>query len=94
MGYTKKNKTIITDDWMDAISAAAESGALPGTVLRTETGPGRPKTFADDELASVSFRIRKSRLLSIDKVIAQMGESRSDFLREAVDEKLDRLATA
>jgi len=91
MGYKKKDKTVIEDGWMDAVSAAAEAGKLLGTVIKTEIGPGRPRIFNDDELESVSFRIRKSRLHSIDNVVSQIGESRSDFLREAVDEKLDRL---
>jgi len=92
MGYTKKDKTVITDDWMEGIAIAAETGKLPGIVLKTETGPGRPKTFINDELTSISFRIRKTQLHSIDNLATQIGESRSDFLREAIDEKLDRVA--
>jgi hypothetical protein len=92
MDYVKKDKTVVTDEWMDSIAKAAEAGSLPGTVIKTETGPSRLKTFENDELESITFRIRKSRLSMIDNVATQTGRSRSDFLREAVDEKLERIS--
>ncbi len=88
MDYTKKDKTVVTEEWMDTIAAAAEAGKLPGTLLKTETGPGRPKIFEDDELENITFRIRKSRLSLLDDATSKAGVSRSDFIREAVDEKL------
>ena len=91
MGYNKKDGTVVTDEWMDAIAHAAEVGKLPGKVEKTETNAGRPRIFEDDELETITFKIRKSRLPLIDAVIGKTRQSRSDFLREAVDEKLERL---
>jgi len=92
MGYTKKDGSVVTDEWMDAIADGAEADSLPGKAVKTETNAGRPRIFEDDELEAVTFKIRKSRLPMIDSATEKAGGSRSDFLREAVDEKLERLA--
>jgi predicted DNA binding CopG/RHH family protein len=88
MGYVKKDKSIVTDKWMDAVANAAEADKLRGVVTKTENGPGRPKTFENDELESITFRIRKSRLPMIDNAAAKRGESRSEFLRDLIDQAL------
>jgi hypothetical protein len=73
---------------IDRKAAAYESGEWPeGETVRI----GRPPTYDDDELENITFRIRKSRLLIVDRAAKTAGESRSDFLRNAVDEKLRRL---
>ena len=92
MGYIKKDGAVVTEEWMDSIVSAVEAGNLPGKILRTETNVGRPRIFEDDELETITFKIRKSRLPLIDAVTGKTRESRSDFLREAVDEKLERLS--
>jgi len=88
MGYKKKDGSIISDEWMDATAAAAERGVLPGVVVATQAGAGRPKLYKDDELTTISFRLPQSRVRAIDSAIKQQGESRSQFLREAVDKAL------
>ena len=88
MAYTKKDGTVVTDEWMDAIAEAAEKDEMPGVVLTAETHVGRPKLYADDDMETVSFRLPKSRLSAIERAVKQKGESRSDFLRNAVDRAL------
>jgi len=48
---------------------------------------GRPPLY-DDELESVTFRLPKSRIRAIEELITQKGETRSEFLRKAVDKAL------
>jgi hypothetical protein len=88
MGYEKKDGTAITDDWMDAIAKAAENDQLPGIVLSTKTHAGRPRMYEDDELRTVSFRLPLSRISAIERAAERKGESRSEFLRDAVDKAL------
>jgi hypothetical protein len=73
---------------MDAVADAAEADELRGIVVKTENGPGRPRTFENDELESITFRIRKSRLPMIDSAAEKRGESRSAFLRDIIDQAL------
>jgi hypothetical protein len=88
MGYTKKDGTVVSDEWMDAIADGAESDNLLGDVIETHIGAGRPRLYDDDDLETVSFRLPKSRIHAIESAIKCKGESRSDFLREAVDKAL------
>jgi hypothetical protein len=88
MEYTKKDGSVISDEWMDAIANAAETDTLRGSVIATQTGSGRPRLYEDDELETISFRLPKSRILAIDTTIKSKGESRSEFLRNAVDKAL------
>jgi hypothetical protein len=88
MGYKKKDGTVITDEWMDALAEAAEKDRLPGAVLSTETHAGRPRMYGDDELKTISFRLPLSRISAIERAAKHKGKSRSDFLRDAVDKAL------
>jgi len=88
MAYTKKDGTLVSDEWMDKIASAAESDELPGVVLSTKTHAGRPKLYEDNELKTISFRLPVSQLVAIESAVKRSGESRSDFLREAVDKAL------
>ncbi|MDR1421805.1 MAG: ribbon-helix-helix domain-containing protein [Coriobacteriales bacterium] len=72
---------------MDSVIEGAESDHLVGTVIATQTGPGRPRLY-DDDLETISFKLPKSRIREIDLVIKQKGESRSEFLRDAVERAL------
>lgn len=76
---------------LDVSAQAYDEGKWPtGKVVRV----GRPSTYDKDELLNLTFRIRKSRIPLIDEATASLGESRSEFLRKAIDEKLDRVASA
>jgi hypothetical protein len=80
----------ITAEEIEQRSATYESGEWPeGETARI----GRPPLYDNDELENITFRIRKSQLLMIDRAVADAGESRSDFLREAASEKLSRLTS-
>lgn len=84
-GYKKKDGSIVSEEWMDAISNAAEDEELLGIPVTTQTHAGRPRLFKDDELVTISVRLPKSRLAAIEKIAKGTGESRSDFIRDAVD---------
>ena len=74
----------ITSDELEKSAAAYESGEWPeGKTTRI----GRPPLY-DDELESVTFRLSKSRIRAIEELMVQRGETRSEFLREAVDKAL------
>jgi uncharacterized protein (DUF1778 family) len=49
--------------------------------------PGRPRLY-DEELRTISLRLPKSRLDAIDADAKARGESRSQFLRRAIDHEL------
>jgi hypothetical protein len=88
MAYKKKNGSIVTDEWMDTVADAAEKGELPGSVTHTEVHLGRPRMYGDEELKTISFRLPASRIPAIEAAARQKGESRSDFIRDAVDKAL------
>jgi hypothetical protein len=88
MDYKKKDGTVVTKDWMDALSDAADADELPGTVVATMLGAGRPRLYEDDELETVTFRLPKSRIRAISAMIEKNGETRSQFLRKAVEKAL------
>jgi len=53
---------------------------------------GRPPLYDGDELGNVTFRIRKSRLKALERASKQVGKSRSEFLRDAVEEALSKVS--
>lgn len=88
MDYTKKDGTVISEKWMDAIAEGAETDELPGVAVATQSHVGRPRLFSDDELVSVSLRIPKSRMEAIRRAARSAGETQSDFIRAAIDRAL------
>ena len=75
----------VTADELEKSAKAYESGEWPeGRTTRI----GRPPFYDDDELESITFRLRRSRVRAIEEIAAHKGESRSEFLREAVDQAL------
>lgn len=86
--YTKKDGSVVSEDWMDRIAEAAESDELPGVVVTTQTHAGRPRLYEDDELVTISVRLPKSRLAAVEQRAKRAGETRSDFIRSAVDHAL------
>ncbi|MCI1222994.1 MAG: ribbon-helix-helix domain-containing protein [Bifidobacterium subtile] len=75
----------VTDQQLDRMAAEYEDGDWNGTV--GQITPGRPRIY-DEELETVSFRLPKSRLKTIDADAKAKGESRSQFLRHAIDQAL------
>ena len=75
----------ITDEQLDSLAADYESGTWKGRL-----GPvvqGRPRLY-EEEMRTISFRIPASRLRAIDAYAERSGKSRSEFLRQAIDDAL------
>ena len=74
----------VTSEELEKSADAYERGEWPeGKTTRI----GRPPLY-DDEYESVTFRLSKSRIRAIEGLMVQRGETRSEFLREAVDKAL------
>jgi len=75
----------ISGEELEKSAQAYESGDWPeGKTIRV----GRPSIYNDDQLESVTFRLPRSRIRAIDEILVQKGETRSEFLREAVDKAI------
>jgi len=75
----------VTDEQLDSLAADYESGTWKGRL-----GPvvqGRPRLY-EEEMRTISFRIPASRLRAIDAYAERSGKSRSEFLRQAIDDAL------
>ena len=75
----------VTDQQLEAMAEEYENGTWKGRV--GPVAPGRPTVF-NEELETISFRIPKSRVQEIDNRAKACGESRSQFLRRAIDQAL------
>jgi hypothetical protein len=74
----------VTADELNAWAGEFESGTWPDgkTVVL-----GRPR-LADEEIKTVTFKMPQGKLVALDRLAAQCGESRSDYLRGMVDRAL------
>jgi hypothetical protein len=85
-GFTAENGQVITDEMFDKMAERHLNGdwskAIIGKVIM-----GRP-SIADEEVRSVVFRLPVSKIAAIDACAAEKGETRSQFLRNAVDAAL------
>jgi len=75
----------VTDEQLESLAADYESGDWKGRL-----GPvvqGRPRLY-EEEMRTVSFRIPASRLQAIDAHAERNGKSRSEFLRQVIDDAL------
>ncbi|WP_055426728.1 ribbon-helix-helix protein, CopG family [Bifidobacterium aesculapii] len=75
----------VTDEQLNHMAAEYESGDWEGGV--GSVVPGRPRIY-DEEMETISFRLPKSRVNAIDAKAKRNGETRSQFLRQAVDDAL------
>ena len=82
MEYVTKNGTVLTDKVLDDMAQEYEKGTWHGSVTM-----GRPKLY-NEELETISFRLPKSRIAAIDEAAKRRGESKSAFLRAAVEQHL------
>ncbi|MCB7038515.1 ribbon-helix-helix protein, CopG family [Eggerthella sinensis] len=85
MEYATKNGTVLTDKALDDMAQEYEKGTWQGTLGSVTMG--RPKLY-DEELETISFRLPKSRIAAIDEAAKRRGESKSAFLRAAVEQHL------
>ncbi|MDR3070370.1 MAG: ribbon-helix-helix domain-containing protein [Propionibacteriaceae bacterium] len=83
---TTKSGKPVTDAVLDEWAESFERGEWPEgkTVVI-----GRP-SLADEEVKVVTFRLPVSKIVELDRKAAQQGISRSQGLREAVEEYLLR----
>ena len=73
------------DDQLDKKAEEYEHGNWEGDTERIT--PGRPKLY-DEDLETISFRLPQSRIDAIDAASKRRGESRSEFIRRALDKAL------
>lgn len=73
---------------LDVLSDDAEKGIFHGEprgeVIR---GQGRPR-LSDEDLVTITFKVPRSKRAAADARAAELGETRSDFMREALDAAL------
>lgn len=50
---------------------------------------GRPRLSSEEEARQVTFRLTQSKILALDKKARELGRTRSEALRLAVDEYLE-----
>jgi hypothetical protein len=74
----------VTAEQLDDLAVPFERGEWPEvkTVIL-----GRPR-LADEELKTVTFKMPLRTVAAVDRLAADCGESRSDFLRGLVEETL------
>ena len=90
MSITAENGTYLSDEMLDEIAQAFESGEWPEG--RTRILRGRPKILGE-ELQSVTYKDAKSRVTAMDKRAASLHMSRSDYLRSLVSKDLASAAS-
>ncbi len=82
--YEADDGTLLTDGMLDELAEEYENGAWEG---HGKVSPGRPRIY-DEDMETVSFRLPKSRIFAIGAVAKSRGESKSEFIREAIDAAL------
>jgi hypothetical protein len=88
MAYRLSDGTILTDEQIDELADRAERGDLPGKAGKLLVAPpGRPR-MSDEDLVTIAFKVPRSRRDELDRAAAAKCESRSEFLRHALDAAL------
>jgi predicted DNA binding CopG/RHH family protein len=76
----------VTDEQLDTWAAEYESeswdGMRFGKIIQ-----GRPRIY-DEELKTITVKVPVSRIAAIQNAIDKSGMSRSEFLRQAIDNEL------
>ena len=85
MEYKLQNGSVVDDETLEAMAAEWESGQWEGHLENVVIG--LPEQDAD-ELVTVSFRLPKSRVRAIERVIDNTGLTKSEFYRRAIDREL------
>ena len=80
-----RNGTVLTDDTLDRLAEKWENDTWDGNLTNIQAG--RPRIMGE-ELVNVTFRIPKSRLEAVGEMARQKGETRSQYLRQAIDRAL------
>jgi hypothetical protein len=75
----------VTDEQLDAEAKEYEDGTWDAPMGKTIMG--RP-SIANEEIRLITVRLPLSKVLALEKRAVDMGSTRSQALREAVDEYL------
>ena len=84
--FIAENGQVIADEMLDKMAERHLSGDWSKAQIG-KTVMGRP-SIADEEVKTVVFRLPVSKIDAIDAFAAEKGETRSQFLRNAVDASL------
>lgn len=88
MEYTTKSGFVLTEDMIEDLAERAERGEYPGRPGKVVVAPqGRPP-LCDEELVTVAFKVPRSCRDLMDAAAATRHETRSQFLRRAVEAAL------
>lgn len=83
--FKLKGGATMTEADFEKLSKEAEMGNYPGTPGEWLVRPqGRPR-ISDEELVSVTIKVTASQRDAMDARAAELGETRSQFVREAVE---------
>ena len=85
MSIVTKNGTVLTDEMIEKLAEQWENDTWSGHLDKVIMG--RPR-ISDEELVNVTFRMPKSYLASIERITKESGQTRSTFLRNAVERAL------
>lgn len=88
MVYKLRNGSVVDDGMLEEMAAEWEGGEWDGHL--EDIVVGLPKQDADD-LATVSFRLPRSRVAAVEAATRSHGISKSEFYRRAVDQELASL---
>lgn len=73
----------ITDELLEKMAEPWERGEVPGVAAGFVSAPGRPR-ISEEETQIVAIRLPVSVVKAIDIKAKQLGETRSQRMREAV----------
>lgn len=91
MAYRTKSGRVLTDDMIEKLATQAERGEYPGERRKMLVSPqGRPP-LCDEELVTVAFKIPRSFRNKLDEAASSKNETRSQFLREALETALSAI---
>lgn len=88
MEYRTKSGAVLTDETLEELAEKAERGEYPGDPGKVIiAAPGRPP-LCDEELVTVAFKIPRSYRDRMDAKATSLNETRSQFLRDALEAAL------
>jgi hypothetical protein len=77
----------VTNELLDEWAAPWEAGQVSGKPVCFVPAPGRPR-ISDEETKLVALRLPVSIVAAIDRKAEHAGETRSQFMRDAVLKEL------
>ncbi len=88
MEYRTKSGFVLTEEMIEELAEQAERGEYPGSPGKVIVAPqGRPP-LCDEELVTVAFKVPRSYRDRLDEKAASRHETRSQFMRHALEAAL------